>query len=130
MSLERSEISRGQGRVPVDEARVAILTEPKLTQSMNGCHNREYRVVKVYNSVEGEISTKVAPLPSLPLGPSPTLSTNFYLFYPSTLHPIQQQPKMAPVKKSKSTKTSENINSRLQLVVKSGKVSRLTSLLL
>lgn len=29
---------------------------------------------------------------------------------------------MAPVKKSKSTKTSENINSRLQLVVKSGKV--------
>ena len=29
--------------------------------------------------------------------------------------------KMAPVKKSKSTKTSENINSKLQLVVKSGK---------
>lgn len=29
---------------------------------------------------------------------------------------------MAPVKKSKSAKTSENINSRLQLVVKSGKV--------
>lgn len=29
---------------------------------------------------------------------------------------------MAPVKKSKSTKTSENINSKLQLVVKSGKV--------
>ncbi|ORX36715.1 putative 60S ribosomal protein l30-1 [Kockovaella imperatae] len=28
---------------------------------------------------------------------------------------------MAPVKKSKSAKTSENINSRLQLVVKSGK---------
>lgn len=30
--------------------------------------------------------------------------------------------KMAPVKKSKSAKSSENINSRLQLVVKSGKV--------
>lgn len=29
---------------------------------------------------------------------------------------------MAPVKKSKSAKSSENINSRLQLVVKSGKV--------
>jgi large subunit ribosomal protein L30e len=28
---------------------------------------------------------------------------------------------MAPVKKSKSAKASENINSRLQLVVKSGK---------
>jgi hypothetical protein len=30
---------------------------------------------------------------------------------------------MAPVKKSKSAKTSESINTRLQLVVKSGKVS-------
>lgn len=30
---------------------------------------------------------------------------------------------MAPVKKSKSAKNSESINSRLQLVVKSGKVS-------
>ena len=29
---------------------------------------------------------------------------------------------MAPVKKSKSAKNSESINSRLQLVVKSGKV--------
>lgn len=32
---------------------------------------------------------------------------------------------MAPVKKSKSTKTSESINSRLQLVVKSGKVGQM-----
>jgi len=29
---------------------------------------------------------------------------------------------MAPVKKSKAAKTSESINSKLQLVVKSGKV--------
>lgn len=31
---------------------------------------------------------------------------------------------MAPVKKSKAAKTSESINSKLQLVVKSGKVGR------
>jgi hypothetical protein len=31
--------------------------------------------------------------------------------------------KMAPVKKSKAAKTSESINSKLQLVVKSGKVN-------
>ena len=37
---------------------------------------------------------------------------------------LQNTPIMAPVKKSKSAKSSESINSRLQLVVKSGKVKR------
>lgn len=40
--------------------------------------------------------------------------------HPST--PQSHSTKMAPVKKSKSAKSSESINSRLQLVVKSGKV--------
>lgn len=44
----------------------------------------------------------------------------FHLPHPSTT--LIQSDKMAPVKKSKATKTSENINSKLQLVVKSGKV--------
>jgi len=39
------------------------------------------------------------------------------------LQPTTKTDKMAPVKKSKSAKSSENINSKLQLVVKSGKVS-------
>jgi hypothetical protein len=37
-------------------------------------------------------------------------------------HSISTSATMAPVKKSKSAKNSESINSRLQLVVKSGKV--------
>jgi hypothetical protein len=48
-----------------------------------------------------------------------------HLYQPADpFHPTDNtSTKMAPVKKSKSAKSSESINSRLQLVVKSGKVS-------
>ena len=63
---------------------------------------------------EGNSSLPLSTLPS----PSPSLSTG------RPVHPTDNtSTKMAPVKKSKSAKSSESINSRLQLVVKSGKVS-------
>jgi hypothetical protein len=56
----------------------------------------------------------------LPLAASREPWCTFTLLYPLIYR--QNSATMAPVKKSKSAKNSESINSRLQLVVKSGKV--------